>query len=306
MSDVAKPAGTIHDIGYKRYVGTRRPPSTRWRVIMRHQIATGWKTWWRYKMALSAAVITAFVAGGYMYLAGGKLVRGFGARSSDLVMTLADAALPLSIPFFCRAAFLLTLTLGATIVATDTQSGAFTFYYVRSVKPIDYVLGKLAGLGLLVASLVLVPPLLLALFRLGLCDDLDDVLAHLHLVPQALFVGALATLAYTALPLAASSLAGNRRYALALWAAYYMIVGHIALAVSKVTLPGLAALDIATALQVIAYDLFDLHPILRNAWYSHLTFGAAVAGLLAQGAFAIAILWFQVSRDQKTGVGGTS
>lgn len=306
MSDAAKPAGTIHDLGYKRYVGTRRPPSTRWRVIMRHQIATAWKKWWRYKMPLFSAVVTAFIAGGYMYFASGRLLRSFGARSSDLIVTLADAALPLSIPFFCRAAFMLTLTLGATIVAADTQSGAFTFYYVRSIKPIDYVLGKLAGFGLLVASLVLVPPFLLAVFRLGMCQDLDDVVAHLHLLPKALLVGGLATVAYTAMPLALSSLVGNRRYALALWAAYYMIVGHIALGLSQLFWAPLGVFDIATAIQVIAYDLFDLHPILGKAWYGHLTVNAAVIGLVAQSAIAIGILWYQVSRDQKSGVGGSS
>lgn len=304
--DGAKPAGTIHDIGYKRYVGTRRPPSTRWRVIMRHQLATAWTRWWRYKMSLFVAIVTAFVAGGYMYIAGGRLLRGLGAKSGDVIMTLADAALPLSIPFFCRAAFLLTVTLGATIVAADTQSGAFTFYYVRSIRPIDYVLGKLAGLGLLVASLVLVPPVLLALFRLGLCENLDDVVAHLHLVPKAMFVGALATLVFTALPLAASSLAANRGYALALWAAYYLIVGSIAVGLSQLGMPMLAALDIASAIQVIAYDLFELHPLLREKWFGHLSMEQAVIGLLVQAAVAVAILWFQVSRDQKTGVGGTS
>lgn len=298
--------GTIYDIGYKRYVGTRRPPSTRWRVIMRHQIATAWKKWWRYKMPLFVAVVTAFIAGGYMYIASGRLLRSFGARNSEFFVTLADAALPLSFPFFARAAFLLTLTLGAMIVATDTQSGAFTFYYVRSIKPIDYVLGKLAGLGLLVASLVLVPPFLLAVFRLGMCEDLDDVIAHLHLLPQALLVGGLATLAYTALPLALSSLIGNRRYALALWAAYYMIFGHLALGLSQVIHPSLAALDIAASVQVVAYHVFDVHPLLRNVFYGRMPFDAALIGLVVQSALAIGIFWFQVSRDQKTGVGGSS
>jgi ABC-2 type transport system permease protein len=306
MTESPKPAGTIHDLGYKRYVGTRRPPSTRWRAIMRHQIATAWKKWWRYKMPLFWAVVTMFIAGGYMYVFGGRLLRGFGAGSGDLIVTLADSALPLSIPFFCRVAFMLTLTLGATIVAADTQSGAFTFYYVRSIKPIDYVLGKLAGFGILVASLVLVPPVLLALFRLGMCEDWGDVIAHLHLVPQAFVVGLLATLAYTAMPLALSSLVGNRRYALALWAAYYLIFGHIALGLSLVIHPGLAALDIAASMQIIAYELFDVHPLLRKVFYGQLSFEAAVIGVLAQSTLAILILWYQVSRDQKTGVGGTS
>ncbi len=306
MSDAARPAtGTIHDIGYKRYVGTRRAVSTRWRVIMRHQIRMAWKRWWRYKMPLFAVVVTTFVAGGFMYVATSEIIRGasivMGAQ--QLPLKMADAVVPMSIRWYGMAAFILSLTLGATIVSTDTQSGAFTFYYVRSIRPVDYVLGKLAGYGTLVATIVFVPPLLLAGLRLGLCDNLDDLVAHLHLLPKTLAVGALATLAYTAVPLALSSLVANRRYALALWAAYYLIAGNIAFGLSFVLGRNLAALDIPTALQAFTFELFDIRiPGLT----ANLSLEAALIGLLVQSGAAIAILWYQVSRDQKTGVGGAS
>lgn len=305
MSDGARPAGTIHDIGYKRYVGTRRPVSTRWRVIMRHQIAMAWKKWWRYKMPAFGAVVTTFIAGGFMYVATSSLIRGASmmAGAKDLPLTMADGVVPLSIRWYCMAAFILALTQGATIVASDTQSGAFTFYYVRSIRPIDYVLGKLAGYGTLVASLVFLPPLLLACFRLGLSDNLDDLVAHLPLLAKTIAVGAVATLAYTAVPLAMSSLVANRRYALALWAAYYLIAGNMAFGLSHVMGSGLAALDIPTAVQAFTFALFDIRfPGLT----ANLSLTAALVGLLLQSGVAIAILWYQVSRDQKTGVGGAS
>jgi hypothetical protein len=299
-----KPAGTIHDIGYKRYVGTRRPVSTRWRVIMRHQIAMGWKKWWRYKVALALAVITMFIAGGIIYFVGSDILRGFGARGAGLTVTIADSVLPLSIRFFCMAAFVLTLTLGASIVANDNQSGAFTFYYVRSIRPRDYVLGKLAGFGTLVATIILVPPLLLACFRLGMSDDVDQLVAHLMTIPKTIAVGLLGTLAYTAIPLALSSLVAKRRYALALWAAYYVIVGNMAFGISHVTSPNLAALDIPSAILTVSYELFDLHPLLRG--FGEMSLDVAVVGLLVQSALAIALLWYQVSRDQRSGIGGAS
>lgn len=295
--------GTIYDIGYKRYVGTRRSVATRWLVIMRNQLSMGWKKWWRYKLALFFAVVTTFIAGGFMYVAANQFVRGFGARAHDVMVTMSDGVLPLSIPFYLRCAFILSLTLGSTIVANDTQSGAFTFYYVRSIRPTDYVLGKLAGLGMLVATVVLVPPFLLACFRLGMCDSMADLVAHLHILPKVLLVGSLSTLAYTALPLAISSLVASRRYALALWASYYLIIGNMAFGLSWVTSPSIAALDLPTALQTITFHLFDLDVLSRM---SRLTYGAAVIGVLLQVVAAIAILWYQVSRDQKSGVGGSS
>lgn len=306
MSEPAK-TGTIYDIGYKRYLGTRRATSTRWLVIMRHQIAMGWKKWWRYKLALFSAVVTTFVAGGIMYFMTNKLVRSVGARGSgarDAVMTIGDSIVPLSFEWYCRSAFILSLTLGSTIVATDTQSGAFTFYFVRSIRPIDYVLGKLAGLGILIGTLVIAPPLLLAAVRLGFSESTDELVAHLDILPKVLVLGVLATLVYTAVPLAISSLVANRRYALALWVAYYLIVGFIAGNVSAFVSPNAGVLDIQTSLQAITYDLFDIK--LLRIRTGGLSPQLAVIGLLAQTAIAIAVLWFQVSRDHRTGVGGSS
>ena len=38
-----RPAAAIHDLGYKRYVGTRRPQSTRWRVLVKNVVSTSWR-----------------------------------------------------------------------------------------------------------------------------------------------------------------------------------------------------------------------------------------------------------------------
>ena len=300
----ARPTGAIHDLGYKRYVGTRRAPSTRWRVIMREQVANGWKRWWRYKLSLGGAVITACIAGGLLFFTTNKVIRGFGSAANGIALTFADGVVPLSISFFCRMAFVLSLTLGATIIANDTQSGAFTFYYVRSVRPRDYVLGKLAGYGILVGTLVLVGPFLLACFRLGLSDDTDQLITYLGILPKVLMIGALATLAYTAIPLAISAMVPNRRYALALWAAYYLIIGSIATAIGVVSKSAAAALDIQTALQAFTLDLFDMK-ILRGH-PNQLDGTTAGIALLVQASLAIGIIWYQVSRDQRSGVGGAS
>lgn len=296
--------GQIHDLGYKRYVGTRLAQSTRWRVIMREQIANGWKRWWRYKLALGGTVITACIAGGLMYFTTNRTIRSFGTQANDIALTFADGVLPLSIPFFCRMAFVLSLTLGATIIASDTRSGAFTFYYVRSVRPRDYMLGKVAGYGFLVATLVLFAPLLLACFRLGLSDDTDQLVQYLDVVPKTLAITALATLAYTTIPLAISAIVPNPRYALALWAAYYLVVGSIAFALGVEMKSPIAVLDIQTAIQAVTLELFDI-TILRGD-PNHLDGTTAAIGLVAQSLIAIGLIWYMVSRDQRSGVGGSS
>ena len=292
----------VHDLGYKRYIGTRRSASTRWLVVMRHQLAMGWKKWWRWKLALGVAFITLAVASGLLFFATGKEMRSF-ARG-DIVMTFADGVVPLSLSHFFRAAFVLSIAMGATIIASDTQSGAFTFYYVRSIRPRDYVLGKLAGYGIQVASLVIVGPLILAGMRLGLAVSNGEILDRLDIIPKVLLVGLLATLTYTTVPLAISALIPNKRYALAAWAAYYVVVGGIATGIALKVAPVVGVIDLQMALQSVTLNLFDVKIIRGPSLDIPLT--AAVIGILLQSALAIGVIWFQVSRDQRSGVGGSS
>jgi hypothetical protein len=284
-------------------VGSRLAASTRWRVIMREQIAHGWKTWWRFKAALGLGVIVTVIAGGVMFLLQDKAVKGV-MLPSGIAATLTDGALPRAIQWYSRVAFLLSLTIGARVVAGDVQSGAFTFYFARSVRPRDYVLGKLAGTCVLVGIIFIGGPLLLALARLGLADSTDELLALLPVVPKALAIGALGMLAFAAVPLGFSALVHNPRYAMALWATYYLIVGGMAWVLSKVTDSGIAALDLAAALDRLAFYLFDLELVWGRA--KRIEPLVALGSVLAHAGAAIALLAWQVRRAHVSGIGGAS
>ena len=296
-----KPAGTIHDLGYKRYIGTRRTAATRWRVIARHQISTAWKTWWRFKAALGLAVITLCITGGMMVFASDR--KSSLGRAQMLVMQLIDTALPESVIWFCRAGFLVSLTIGASVVASDVQSGAFTFYFARSVRPRHYVFGKLVGLCTMVWFVVGAGPLAIAGLRLGISDTTDQVVDLLPIIPKTLAVGALATLAYAAIPLGFSALLPNRRHALALWAAYYLIFGAMAYLLGHHASPWIAALDIPRAIQAVAYHLFDIEFRGRDP---QIPLDAALGSLGVHIGLAIAIVTVSVSRAQRSGIGGAS
>jgi len=296
---MTQPTGTIHDLGYRRYEGARRRDSARWRVIARHQIAIAWKTWWRFKAPLGLAVITMSIAGGMMMFASDR--KSSLGRAQMFAQRLIDTALPEAIIWFCRVGFLASLTLGATVIASDLQTGAFGFYFARSTRPRQYVVGKLVGMAALVALLVAAGPLVLALLRLGVSDTFDEVVEQLPIVWKALAVGGLATLAYTSVPLAFSSLLPNRRHALALWAAFYLIFGAMAYALAHVASPAIGALDLPRAVQAVAYHLFELE--VRDP---EIPFDAALACLLGYSALAVALIAFKVRGAQHSGVGGVS
>ncbi|MGE0547053.1 MAG: hypothetical protein AB7O24_29245 [Kofleriaceae bacterium] len=295
------PAGVIHDIGYKRYGGARHAYSTRWRVIMRNHIATAWKTWWRFKSPLALAVITTFVAGGIMVFLKDEMIERAGG---SFVRQFSDAVLPESFAWYVRCAFIVSLTIGARTIAGDVKAGAFTFYFARSIRPRDYVLGKLAGSCFVVALLVVAGPLLLALTRLGLSKSTDELIAMLPLIPKTLAIGALATITMAAVPLAFSSLVSNPRYTLALWASYYFVVGYILQGVGMALHSSISALDLATSLTVVARELFDFKlPFTPAALVSLPT---ALASLGIHAGLAIAIIIYQVRRLHGSGVGGAS
>jgi hypothetical protein len=296
-------AGQIHDLGYKRYVGTRRSLGTRWTVIMRHQLATAWQGWWRFKIWLIAALMITAIGAGVMYLATNKtlqMLAGMGGRS----VSFADGALAIFMPWYGRIGFVVGVFLCSTVVAGDVQSGAFTFYFARSMRPRDYLLGKLAGLVILMALLLLAGPVLLAILRLGLCQSTDEVIHTLPILGKAAAVGALGTLIYAVVPLGFSALIANRRYAMALWTAYYVVLGAMAAVAGLFVHPVIGALDLSSALAAVTLALFEFRLVGRHI--IEIPISAALIAIAAHVVAAIAVVRWRVRGAQHAGIGGSS
>ena len=295
----------IHDLGYKRYVGARQDASRRWRVIMRHQISSSMKGFWLYKAWLGLAIMVVVVAAAFIFIATDKqwhLGRGVTER-------LADMALPLSFDWFGKIAFILSLRIGASIIAGDMQSGAFVFYFARSTRPVDYLFGKLAGYGILVGIIMVGGPFLVAAMRVGLggYEDSSHLVSQLWLLLETIAAGALATVVYTAIPLGFSALIANRRYALGVWAAWYLIAGSVAMGIGIVTHWPLGALDIATSIKVITGNMPDIpHSPMMSMNMLGLSTTACLVSLVTQVGIAIAIIIVQLNYAQRSGVGGAT
>ena len=295
-------AGVIHDLGYARYTGARRPMSTRWRAIARHHLTTAWQTWWRYRAALAIAAMVTVAFGGMMYfLADSSMFRGFRSVGA-LPLTIADGALPASIQWYRRSAFVFTLTMTAGAIAGDRQSGAFSLYVARSTRPIDYILGKLAATLALTAPLALLCPLVLATLRLGLFDDNEQLVAHLVILPKIPAIGALSTLAYSIVPLGVSALFATRRQALQVWCAYWLVATSILALLGAMTSGWIAAFDLPSALDSITNQLFHLY--LPKRLQMSLT--VAVASVLGHVLVALALFVAVVRRQHRAGIRGHS
>jgi ABC-2 type transport system permease protein len=296
-------AGQIHDLGYKRYAGSRRARGTRWTVIMRHQIATGWKTWWRFKIWLVFGLLATAIPAALLYVFSTsvlRMFRGLGSGGAPFI----DSILPLSLIWYCWIGFFASLFLAAPAVAGDIQSGAFTFYFARSLRPRDYVIGKIIGLSIVLSLVMLGGPLVLAGVRLGLAEGQDDLIALLPILAKAIAIGVLGTLIYAVVPLGFSALVSSRTYALAIWAAYYMLIGSLAQGLGFITHPAVAALDLPTALGAVARDLFEVH--MNRSIDFEIPAGIALASILVHVAAATGVMLWRVRTAQQRGVGGSS
>lgn len=294
--------GVIHDLGYKRYVGTRRPQSTRWQVITRNLLSFAWKRWWRYKAWLGIAFITTVVLSAVMILARNSLPDEIGR--SGVVVRLVDGLVFGSSRIYCKIAFLLSLTVGIGVVAADMRSGAFTFYFSRPVRPVDYIIGKLVALTILQASVLLAPMLIVSFVRLGISDDTDELIRNLALVPKSLLIGGVASLTYASVSLGFSAAMSSTKLNLALWAAYYLILTSIIGSIGAIAdLQWLASIDIGLALSQLSAGLFGIQPF--GQFVEPLVVTPLVS-LLAYCAAGIAFAYYRVLEGAHAGIGGGS
>jgi hypothetical protein len=298
-ASAGRPAAAIHDLGYKRYVGTRRPQKTRWRVLVRNTVSTAWRGWWRMKAWVIGAAMTTVVFGVLMYNLEGDLV-----RRSGLALMWGDALPPLSVGFFALFGFLLAATTAAGAVARDLRAGAFEFYFSRPVRPVDYLLGKVVGSVLVLSSVMLAGPLLLALFRVGLAaEELDELVDALALVPRMALVGLLGSVAYAVVALAFSSFSPRPRITVAMWVAFYFLFGTTwEVLAGLLGSPDLAAISLSSAIEGFAFGIFKV----KLPGFAPNPPGIAVSygSLLAHTFIGLVILHLRVRRAERVGLGG--
>jgi ABC-type transport system involved in multi-copper enzyme maturation permease subunit len=296
----ATPKAKIYDLGYKRYLGTRRSQATRWQVITRDQIAQGWKKWFRWKLALGlATLITAIVGAILVFTHSDKMG---GLKQSGTLVKMVDQLVFSSFDYYTKCAFIMAIA-AASVVASDLKSGAFTFYFARPVRPIDYVLGKFMALFVAQASVILVPMLIIAGVRCGLSSR-GDLVHNLGYLPKALVIGTVASLEYAALSLAFSSMFTNRWANVATWCGYYLLLSNAFVVVGFVTkIWPLMCLEPHTAVTCLAYGLYDVTPEkMDNLHLPGWEWG--LAGALFNVGASLTFAYWRVRGAAHRGIGG--
>jgi len=299
MSDRGARA-TIHDLGYRRYEGIRRPQGARWRVLVRNVLSSSWRGWWNMKAWIIGAAITVVVIGVLMYVMRADFYENLTRMSAKVPK--ADGMLPLSFQFLTKFAFILTMTVCAQMIANDLKTGAFEFYFSRPLRPIDYVMGKVAGAMVVIGLVLFVGPVLLSLFRIAIAKNTNQLQDQIWLVPKTMAAATIATFTYAAIPLAFSALSSNRRYAIAAWAVFHLIISNIAvgIAANNKGAEALGALNVNDSLLTVIYRIFDMK---RMDGYSP-PMWSATGMLVVYFVAGFGIVYWRVRSAQRSGMGG--
>jgi ABC-2 type transport system permease protein len=192
----------IHDQGYRRYVGRRRPHGTAWWVIARQQIRTVLSQK-RYLILLLLAWIPFVGRVVQIYLAANFQQAAFLATSAQLFRSFLDQ----------QGLFVFLLIVGASgAVADDRRANALQVYLSKPLTRVEYIAGKLFAPLAFVLGVTLLPALLLLIVHVAFAGSLTFVTQNLYLLPAILLYSITLALLGTFTMVALSSLSKSRRF----------------------------------------------------------------------------------------------
>jgi ABC-2 type transport system permease protein len=208
----------IHDQSYRHYEGTRRPLGRAWAVIAKSGMRTMLSRKWFLVLMVFAWIpfliqaVRLYIAANIMAAAG-----AMGARQASAIF----AVTPQTFRSFLSAQgvfiFFVTIYVGSGLIANDRRANALQIYLAKPLMRIEYILGKLAVLVVFLASVTLVPGLLLLLLQAALSGSFEFVRTNLFLVPAITLGCLLEVIIASSTMLALSSLSKSSRYAALLY-----------------------------------------------------------------------------------------
>ena len=199
----------IHDHGYARYTGTRRPPGQAWAVIavagIRDMLAAR-----PFLFVLLFAWLQFFVRAVMFYLAANVPQADVIAPSPATFRDFFDQQ-----GFFV---FVVAVYAGAGLIASDRRVNALQIYLSKPLTRVEYIAGKLAVVMVFLALVTWAPALLLLVLQTMFTGSLSFVREHAFLIPAITLFGFLYVLLASITVLALSSLSTSARYAGMLYA----------------------------------------------------------------------------------------
>lgn len=194
----------IHDQGYRRYAGRRQPSGRTWWVIARAGL-TAQLAERRFLALLLFAWVPFFVRAVQLYAAANlPQAAQFLTPTAETFREFLDQQ-----GIFV---FFVTIFAGSGLIANDRRANALQIYLSKPLTRIEYVVGKLVTLLILLVAITLVPGLLLLLLQMLFAGDFEFLRANLFLIPAIVLFSAVQVFVSAFAILALSALSKSRRF----------------------------------------------------------------------------------------------
>jgi len=207
----------IYDQSYMPWTGTYTSRWTRIRSMIAMELALPFrKVWVMLIIYLSFSIVF------------GWLILLFLATSSQIVPPFALGNRLYRDGFFqnpLHSMILMTLsaTMGSSLISRDVRHRALLMYFSRSITRLDYLIGKLLSLILLLLVVTLLPGLLLFLGQLGMGQERLSVGDRLTDIGSIALNSVILAVPMASVVLAFSSLTKRTYLAAILWVTFYFL-----------------------------------------------------------------------------------
>ncbi len=190
---------------YNSYTGSLTPQWSRFFVLTRFAFADLFKSRF-FVLLLILCFVPLLFAAGYIFVANNKTLQLLMQVRSEVAdfFKIENQFFIVIMIVQAQAAFLLNCWVGPVLIAGDLTNGALPLFLSRPFTRADYVLGKLAVLGLLLSAVTWIPCLLLFGLQSGLARN-GWFWSHLWMVVPIVFCAVIWILVLSLLSLAVSA-----------------------------------------------------------------------------------------------------
>ncbi|MGB7846915.1 MAG: hypothetical protein WBL63_14975 [Candidatus Acidiferrum sp.] len=188
---------------YNPYSGSLTPEWSRFFVLTRYAFAELFKSRFFVLLLILSFVPCLFFAG-YIFMANNKTVQLLLQMRTASVFSVETQYFMVIVIVQTQIAFLLNCWVGPVLIAGDLTNGALPLFLSRPFSRADYVLGKLAVLGLLLSAVTWVPCLLLFSLQAGLAKG-GWIWSHLWMIVPIVLCSAIWILMLSLISLAVSA-----------------------------------------------------------------------------------------------------
>ena len=221
-------AGSIYDLGYRRYEGPRLGRAHAIRSLIVHSFRTTYGIGRGGRAKAAPIIFGAMAILPAVIIVGGLTIAarfGFERQLDDAELIGFNnyySAVTSIVVLFCAAQ-------APELFGRDQRHGVLALYFARALRRSDYALGRFIGFVLALLVMMLIPMVILFLGRVLLSTDIGTAFgANLPNVPPVLAQGLTIATLYGGISMAVSAYAPRRAYATAAIIALFVLPGLVA------------------------------------------------------------------------------